>query len=261
MEKIDKTNNQIIFTFDEEKYSSDNLFSSVRHLFIYGEYEVSEEKIVQYKDTYYDSIDGDCIKSQITLRVRENHKGYLFIIKRPSGNDLGVQKREKIQGKIKNGDELKQLINSNFHDIFSKHIPQFLDKVFVPVVEILNARKEFTVTKNCESYVVRLDNYQFKLPSSNIKDKKEIELELKVLVPTSAEKANELRDHIKKIYPNLKYLHSSKFSRAEKFIDRYRTNIVHKAFKLLSDNALISLFLIVVGVLGSLASIAGFWFL
>jgi len=257
MSNINDNETQIIFTFNERDYSLSSFFSSIKSLFLYGGYKVFKEKSINYTDTYYDSVDGYCIKSQNSLRVRQDHKGYSYVIKRPARNNLGIQNREEVKGPIKDEAELELITRSNFSEILSKYMPSFLGVDFEKSVIISNSRREFSASKNNESYKIRLDTYQYKLPNSKVTSKPNVELEIKVVSTDSDEVIGNLRDDLIGIYPHLKYLHASKFSRAESFVDKYQTSLLHKLYRLTKDHAALAIAITILGTIGSIASIIG----
>lgn len=251
------TGSQIIFDFSGDELRIDSLISRFKEYFMFGGFSVSEEKAISYSDDYYDTADGYCRKSSQTLRIRTNYKGYTAIIKKPAKSDLGIQTRDGVHVPIPNAEVLSKLKSTNFERLIEEHLPSFKGMDLLHVLTISNNRREFIVSKRNSKYVVRFDVFDFGLPNSSVKSRKQTEIEIKVLNVKDTHNVAILRDRIAGVFTNLKYLHDSKYHRAQKFLRRYQTNLVYKLYKLLSEHVILTTIILIIGVVGSVASIYG----
>lgn len=251
---------QIIFDFIGDETNVDSLISRFKQYFIFGGFKVSEEKEITYSDDYYDTIDGYCKKSSQTLRVRTDFKGYTAIVKKPAKNDLGIQTREEIKIQIPNAEVLSQFKDNSFERLVAKHLPSFVGMKFLHILTISNTRREFVVSKRNYKYAVRFDVFDFALPNSSVKSRKQTELEIKVLNAKDSQDIVDLRDRIAGVFTNLTYLNESKYQRAQGFLRRYQTNPVYKVYKLLSEHVILTMIIMLIGIIGSIASVYGVLF-
>lgn len=250
---------QAKFTPNVSSAELNSFLGRLKELFKFAGFEVNHEKSVKNVDHYFDTERNDLNHSQHSFRVRENANGMVYTIKKPLDNGISLQRREEIEGPIANRTEYENLANSNFSKIFDEHLIDFSGLPIRESAIIHNDRRQFGAVRNDERYTVCVDLVKFLLPNSKVASREEVELEIEAESDEANEKIDELKRYFLGIFPEFTYSHKSKFGRACDFLDRYRTNWLYKLIKSYKDHAIISATITVIGVVGSVFSIFGFF--
>ncbi|CAG1007675.1 hypothetical protein ANAEL_03568 [Anaerolineales bacterium] len=198
---------------DEELQGILRVLKAALHL---AEFDISQEKVENIFDEYYDTHDLALFGFHASLRVRREGTNLSVTAKKLKGQERGQFSRSEHSQTLSEA-QYAEYIRDGFRQIVELVFLDVVGKPLSLVLRVNNERRSFSLRRGNELYELALDLASFTNPKTGKMSDTQIEVEIEALNDAAKSKLGGIRRNLVDIVKTFDYSKESKYERGIKF--------------------------------------------
>ena len=193
------------------------VLSTIRAALNLAEFDISQERVENIIDDYFDTENLSLYGYHASLRARRSQGKVTITAKTMKGMEQGQFSRTESSIQITESD-YSELAGSSFKEFVSKTLPDIQGKDLLRTLRVNNERRAFHLRRNNENYELALDLFSFTNIRNNEPSDVQCEIEIEALNDEAKNKLGSIRRNLIEIVKDFDFSKDSKYEKGIKHL-------------------------------------------
>lgn len=201
----------------------DSVLRTLKGALNFAEFDVSQERVENIIDEYFDTDDLALFGFHASLRIRRSGPKAEITVKKLKEQERGQFTRSELSQTISE-DEYLKFIRDGFQQIAESAHLDVLGKPLLLTLRVDNERRTFRLRRGDEHYELSLDLLKFINPKTHKASEIQSEIEIEALNEAAKQKLGNIRRSLIDIMGTFNFSPDSKYERGIKHLNLNKTN-------------------------------------